>query len=99
MKLIHAIVSNDDAARVQGVLVEYGFQLTRLSSMGGFLMAGNTTFICAAEDDRVDSLIQLIKSNTKPREKRSASRFSDMIDVSVGGATIIVTDIERFEKV
>ena len=42
MKLIYAIVSNDDSSAVSSALTKVGFFATKLSSTGGFLMAGNT---------------------------------------------------------
>lgn len=107
MKLIFAIVSNDDASKAQTALVGSGFQVTRLATTGGFLMAGNTTFLCGTEDDRVEQFIGIIKENCKPRSQ--AISDSDLLgaqlgaayplEVSIGGATIFVADIDRFEKV
>ena len=45
MKLILAIVNNDDSTRVSGALTEAGYGVTRLSTSAGFLMVGNTTFL------------------------------------------------------
>ena len=54
MKLIYAIVNNDDAHSVSSSLTQAGFQATKLASTGGFLMAGNTTFLICSEDDKID---------------------------------------------
>ena len=107
MKLIFAIVSNDDAARVQSALTAAQFQVTRLATTGGFLMAGNTTFICGTDNERVDEVITVIKEHSKTRDHTIPSAASYgvgvyttyPVKVSVGGATIFVTDVERFEKV
>ncbi|HQB32930.1 MAG TPA: cyclic-di-AMP receptor, partial [Erysipelotrichaceae bacterium] len=53
MKLIIAIVSNDDSSAVSARLTEHGFMVTRLSTTGGFLRAGNTTMLIGTEDERV----------------------------------------------
>ena len=45
MKLIIAIVNNDDSAVVSSSLTKEGFTVTKLSTTGGFLMVGNTTFL------------------------------------------------------
>ena len=50
MKLVLAIVSNDDSAAVSSALTRNGFQVTKLATTGGFLMAGNTTFLTGGED-------------------------------------------------
>ena len=54
MKLILAIVNNDDAYSVSTALSGEGFFVTKISSTGGFLMSGNTTFLMGVEDDTVD---------------------------------------------
>ena len=53
MKLLIAIVNNEDSAVVSSALTKEGFSVTKLSTTGGFLMVGNTTFLIGAEDDKV----------------------------------------------
>lgn len=106
MKLIFAIINNDDSHSVQQSLIKNGFQTTKLASTGGFLMAGNTTFMVCAEDDKVDAAVEVIKEHSHKRQQfvpnSSAyinSSFTGIpVEVTVGGATVFVTDIERFEK-
>ena len=107
MKLIYAIINNDDSRSVSNALTKNGFSATKLASTGGFLMAGNTTFLVCSDDDKVDSIIEIIKQHSRKRKQfvPSASSYdmgsmnSFPVEVSVGGATIFVTDIERFEEV
>ncbi len=108
MKLIYAIVNNDDSHAVSSALTKSGYFATKLASTGGFLMAGNTTFMICAEDDRVDNIIEIISDKSRKRRQFvpaasiggvEVNGNSFPIEVSVGGATIFVTDIERFEKV
>lgn len=106
MKLIYAIVSSDDSSSVSHALTKAGFFTTKLASTGGFLMSGNTTFITATEDDKVDEAISIIKQHSKKRKQLiptsnsyDTGMFSPFpMEVTVGGATIFVTNIERFEK-
>ncbi|MBC8586547.1 cyclic-di-AMP receptor [Youxingia wuxianensis] len=106
MKLIFAIVSNDDSSKVAKHLTSHKFSVTKLATTGGFLMAGNTTFIIGTEDDKVDEVIAIIGRHSKKRTQMvpsSASYGVGMytsfpVEVQVGGATIFVVDIERFEK-
>ena len=44
MKLMLAIVNDDDASMVSGALNKAGIQVTKLATTGGFLKSGNTTF-------------------------------------------------------
>ncbi len=107
MKLIFAIINNDDSHSVSSSLTQSGFQATKLASTGGFLMAGNTTFMICSQDNQVDTVIGIITKHSHKRKQfvpNSASYglsnyTSFPVEVSVGGATIFVTDIERFEKV
>ena len=106
MKLIFAIVSNDDSSRVSKELTKNKYSVTKLATTGGFLMAGNTTFLIGTDDDRVDDVIRIIGMHSKKRTQMvpsSASYGVGMytsfpVEVQVGGATIFVTNIERFEK-
>ena len=106
MKLIFAIVSNDDSSKVSKELTKNRFSVTKLATTGGFLMAGNTTFIIGTEDERVDEAIEIIGKHPKKRTQMvpsSASYGVGMytsfpVEVQVGGATIFVMNVERFEK-
>lgn len=106
MKLIFAIVSNDDSSKVSKELTKSKFSVTKLATTGGFLMAGNTTFIIGTDDDKVDEVITIIGKYSKKRTQMvpsSASYGVGMytsfpVEVQVGGATIFVTNVERFEK-
>ena len=106
MKLIFAIVSNDDSSRVSKELTKNKYSVTKLATTGGFLMAGNTSFLIGTDDDRVDDVIRIIGMHSKKRTQMvpsSASYGVGMytsfpVEVQVGGATIFVTNIERFEK-
>ncbi len=107
MKLVYAIVNNDDSHAVSSALTKEGFFATKLASTGGFLMSGNTTFLICAEDDKIDDIIKVIATKSRKRKQfvPSATSYgvgtytSFPVEVSVGGATIFVTNIERFEKV
>ena len=43
MKLVTAIVNKEDSKAVCSALIKGGYSVTRLSTTGGFLMAGNMT--------------------------------------------------------
>lgn len=106
MKLILAIVNNDDSHAVSSALTKAGYQMTKLATTGGFLKAGNTTMIVGCDDDKVDTAIELIGSESKRRTEVVPStasydigRFASFpVEVQVGGATIFVLDVEQFKK-
>ena len=108
MKLIFAIINNDDCPVVSSELIKEGFHVTKMASTGGFLKKGNNTFITAVEDQDVDKVIDVIKKYSKKRKYNapvdimsSAALGGSMapIEVTIGGATVFVANIERFERV
>lgn len=44
MKMIIAIVQDQDSQELSDKLVKHNFRATKLATTGGFLRAGNTTF-------------------------------------------------------
>lgn len=109
MKLIFTIVHDDDAVSVMDELNSNGFEVTKLCSTGGFLKAGNSTLLMGLEEDRLDSAIDIIRRMTKSRKQHVQNNFplseigimlkSKPVEVVVSGATVLVTNVERFEKV
>jgi uncharacterized protein YaaQ len=106
MKLILAIVSNDDAHSVTQALNKADFIVTRLATSGGFLRAGNTTLIIGTDEDKVDLCIEVIGKESERRIEIVPStasydigRYASFpIEVQVGGATIFVLDVDKFVK-
>jgi len=107
MKMIVAVVNSDDSNAVMRALTKNGYSVTKLATTGGFLMMGNTTFLIGVEDDKVDGAIDVIASHSKKRKQvipastsYGVGMYAPMpVEVTVGGASIFVMDIERFEKV
>ncbi len=109
MKLVIAVVQDDDVDELTDRLVKEKVSSTKLASTGGFLRQGNTTLMIGVEKDKVDSVISIIKDTCKSRKRvittpipptGSAGVFIPYpIDVMVGGAIVFVVDIDRFEKV
>lgn len=107
MKLVFAIINNDDKNAVMDEATSAGYSVTKLASSGGFLRAGNTTLIFGVEDDRVDALIDIIDKHCKRREQMVpavAQQYGEgfispvPVSVTVGGATVFVLDVEQFRR-
>ncbi len=106
MKMITAIVNREDTKAVCSALIRAGFSVTRLSTTGGFLMAGNTTLLIGTDDAKVDDCINVISGCCKQRTEVVPNTTGYGIgmtatvplEVTVGGATVFVTNVERFEK-
>ena len=107
MKLLIAIVNNDDAHTVNANLSKNGFFVTKIASTGGFLMSGNSTFLIGVDDAQVESCIELIGKYSKKRVQQAPVDMSYTgqpftgipAEVIVGGATIFVLNVEKYEHV
>lgn len=107
MKLITAIVNKRDSAEVCHVLTEEGYYFTKIATSGGFLRTGNVTLLIGTDDDKVDGAIELIRQNSAQRvepvpDVKHGGSVSYIpptpVTVPVGGATVFVTDVCRYEK-
>lgn len=56
MKMIIAIIQDEDAGEVISCLNDAEFQVTRLATKGGFLHSGNTTLLTGVADEKVDEV-------------------------------------------
>jgi uncharacterized protein YaaQ len=61
MKLILAIVRDTEEAEILHVLVNNGYRVTRMASTGGFLRRGNVTLMIGVDEDKVQTVIDLMK--------------------------------------
>ena len=108
MKLVTAIVHNEDAATLVDALLEREFRATRVNSSGGFLKQGNATILVGVEDGQVDDVLEVISSNCHSRKQFLNPMPPIMepgefympypVEVEVGGATVFVLPVERFER-
>lgn len=107
MKLVMAIINAEDAHAVISHLTQDGFSVTKLATTGGFLKTGNTTVIVGVDEDKVDEILSIIKEHSQSRKQMIPSTSelgmgffpSVPVEISVGGATVFVMDVERFEKI
>jgi len=108
MKLIVAVVQDQDSNRLLKVLTDHNFRVTKLATTGGFLKSGNTTFMIGVEDIRVDKALSLIKENGCKRDQMIApvspmggnadSYVPYPVEVEVGGAPVFVLPVDEFHQ-
>ncbi len=107
MKLVLAIVHDDQASQLMHTLAEKDFSVTKLATTGGFLRSANTTLICGTEKDKVPELLDIIQTNCKARKQivpdvqvhaSVGTIFPLTNEVIVGGATCFVLDVDQFCK-
>ena len=89
MKLIVAIVQDEDAGRLVSALMDKGFGVTKLATTGGFLRAGNTTLISGVEDEKLDAALAVIEKNLQ--EPRADYRLDNPMG-GAGGDVCAVSD-------
>ena len=108
MKMIIAIVQDKDSNRLSNLFIESNIRATKLSTTGGFLKSGNTTFMIGIEEERVPEVLEIIKKASHTREEfmtPSVNMDVNMegataypIKVQVGGATVLVLPVDQFER-
>lgn len=109
MKLVLAIVQDDDALDLIEELNDKGFRVTKLATTGGFLKSGNTTLMIGVEIDKVDIVINIIEEvcnrrkqvvSTQPGLSGESGMYMPFpLEVEVGGATVFVIDVDKFVKI
>lgn len=108
MKLITAVVQDKDTSKLSNAFVKANVRATRLSTSGGFLRSGNTTFLIAIEDDRMQDVLDIIQKVSQKRKQFMVPPVSldagadhvgaYPIEVEVGGATVFTQNIESFHQ-
>ncbi|CCP88911.1 conserved hypothetical protein [Candidatus Phytoplasma solani] len=107
MRLIIAIVSSNDANKVQTALIENSFFTTRLATKGGFLKEVNATFILGVKEEQVEKALEIIGQHSKKQTQMIPNNIMNQFsayssfptEVSIGGATIFVLNVDQFLKV
>jgi len=87
MKLIFAIIKDDDVDNIVQALTASSFRVTRVASTGGFFRKGSTTLLIGVDDEQVDNAIQLLRDKTTvdPKEQKRA--------------TVFVVPVSKFEQI
>lgn len=114
MKMIVAVVRDEYASHLTEALTRKGFGATKLASTGGFLKAGNTTFLIGVPAGQLDDALATIKATCPAKRsikgdltfaegalKSAAANPGQSAPgaVDVSGATVFVLDVERMIKV
>ncbi len=108
MKLVVAIVHNEDAGALVDALLEREYRATRLHSSGGFLKQSNATVMVGVEEPQVEEVLAIVREschartqivNPMPPIMEPGEFFMPYpLEVEVGGATVFVLPVERFER-
>jgi uncharacterized protein YaaQ len=88
MKLIVAIVPDEDNEPVSQALIKSGFRVTRIASTGGFLRRGSSTLMVGVEDTQLEKAIGMIRDSCASPSEPGMKR-----------GTLFVLPVARFEQV
>lgn len=105
-----AIVQAVDARVLLDSLMTAGYRATKIGSTGGFLVRGNVTVLVGVEDDKVNGVLDILRKHCHSRrefvspvvpisDSATARGWSQPVQVEVGGTTVFVLDVERFERI
>ena len=109
MKLVIAIVQDEDASRLINSMMKEGYGVTKLATTGGFLRAGNTTLLTGVEDEKLEACLELVEKICKSRRQVINSNLGTFdasigsightnVEVTIGGATVFVLSVDEFKK-
>ena len=66
MKLVIAIVQDEDTPALTDALVSAGHRFTKVSTTGSFLRTGNTSLLIGVEDDQVQAVLGILRRMPPP---------------------------------
>jgi uncharacterized protein YaaQ len=87
MKLIIAIIRDEDNDAVSKALTYKKFRVTFIASTGGFLRSGRSTLLVGVEDEQVETALDVIRKSCKKPTQEKEKR-----------ATIFVLKVDQFTQ-
>jgi uncharacterized protein YaaQ len=106
MKLVLAVVEDDDAVALMNALIDEGLGATKLASTGGFLLRGNTTLLIGVEDHQVEQVLDTCRRVCRRRKKLTPQASAEIpaavtipFEVEAGGAIVFVLEVSQFQRI
>ncbi len=109
MKLLVAVIQGKDAEGLLERLGHRGYQATRVDSVGGFLKECNTTIFVGVQERYLPEVMTIVSDCCHARTRfvnplipvvePAEFYVADPVEVEVGGATVFVLSIERYERI
>ncbi len=106
MKLILAIIQNDNSEAVTSALIREGFFVTRMSSTGGFLTVKNETLLIGTDEEKIDTVKDILKKQCTLSQQASPDiglfgkgMSGEPDGLGNGGAVMFVLNVDKFEKI
>jgi uncharacterized protein YaaQ len=109
MKLILAVVQDEDTDALTEALISAGYRFTKISTTGSFLRTGNTSLMIGVEDAGTQGVLDILQRTCR-RRTQIAVPYSPALEpgllympenfeVEVGGAVVFVANVSRFERI
>lgn len=104
--LMIAVVQAQDAETAEDEFLDQDFKVTRLSSTGGFLGRRNVTLLIGLSRERIEEALNILRKICRERTEYIAVPLESAplpmptpTPITIGGATVFILEIERFEEV
>lgn len=105
-QLVVANVAGEQAGELTRALIEDGFYVTQIDSSGGLLQEITVSFLVGLDRARLPRLLEHIRTRCSTRTRYVPAHLDAtmaevqplVIEAQVGGATVYVLDVERFEQ-
>jgi len=108
MKLVITVVQGKDAEPLLEALTRRGYRATQINSAGGFLRESNVTLLIGVQDALVPDVQDVVRENCQSRTRfvnplmpivePGEFYVPNPVEVLVGGATMFVVPVERYER-
>ncbi|NQV13100.1 MAG: cyclic-di-AMP receptor [Parcubacteria group bacterium] len=111
MKLLIIITHQKNTKQLEEEFIKQKIQFTKMETTGGFLRKKNYTYFVGIEDNKVESILQITKKTCRSQDEIAESPWfvegqpgevvipEGQTKVKVGGATIFVTNTDKFVKI
>ena len=110
MKMVWAILRKEDEETTTHALNDSDYVVTKLATTGAFLRKKNVTLLIGTEDEKVEKVIDILRSHAGKRNKVVYAPPTTMpgltytgnmapINETIGGATVFVMDVDRYCKI
>jgi uncharacterized protein YaaQ len=105
-RLMIAVIQTQDEESAVDALTTAGVYVTKMSSTGAFLGRRNVTLLIGVGDNQEQAAIQALSKCCRRRIEYLATRLEGAPNylplstpVTVGGATILTLEVERWEEI
>jgi uncharacterized protein YaaQ len=105
-QLVLVTAAGGQAGKLINQLISDGFYVTQIDSRGGILYESTVSLLVGLEKRRLPELLKYVRECCRTRrqflpahaEVPILNAQSVMIEAEIGGATVYVFDVERFER-